>query len=362
MIATSRGQDRPSDEAEDARERLVLLTTGRMLTGKVSRNGGGYLIEQPNGRMQVSAEDVKFIVKDLREAYQKQRDSIVEPTPATHVALANWCISYGLHDEARDELKRCLKTDPENTDARRLLQRLTDTIRAGLPPRVEEAAPRKTADGFVQQDSESLGGLSRETATQFTSRIQPLLLNKCGNAGCHGFASSNQFRLTLARGAGKGSRQNTERNLSETLRYIDLDTVADSRLLRASQGAHGGKGTIFVGPAGADQMKSLRTWALAVAEEKQTEAQKLERRPRLASKGNSPHRVTQASATDEGTTISTKRESPKKLDSDDAAVTAMENSPRPRELKVDATDATELAREPVDPFDPEQFNRRFRRQ
>lgn len=354
------GQQSEDDPSDDSREKLVFLTTGRMLTGQVTRNVAGYLVEQPNGRVQVLTDDVKFIVNDLKEAYRKQRDSIAEPTPATHVALAQWCISYRLHEEARDELKKCLKTNPDHQEARRLLQRLTDTLRANMPARAEEPAPRKTVDGFIAPNAESLGGLSPDTAAQFTSRVQPLLLNKCGNASCHGASSSSDFRLTLSRGAGKGTRQNTERNLYETLRFLDLEMVSDSRLLRVAQGSHGGKGTIFVGPAGAEQMKALKAWAVAVAGEKRAENQKLEKRPRLVDLRNPKTRVTQASHT-----------TPQATSEHDIATAVSERDPdrptvtdearRPVVKRADPTDAIELAEEPADAFDPEVFNRQFHR-
>ena len=82
MNRSSFGQE-TDGKSDDSRDQLVLLNSGRMLVGRVSRNGGGYLVEQSNGRIQVAAEDVKCVVNDLREAYRKQRDSIVEPTPAT---------------------------------------------------------------------------------------------------------------------------------------------------------------------------------------------------------------------------------------------------------------------------------------
>lgn len=372
MNQSSLGQQDFGAKTDEARERLVLLTTGRMLTGQVTRNAGGYLVEQPNGRIQVLNEDVKFVVNDLREAYRKQRDSIVEPTPATHVALANWCISYRLHDEARDELKKCLKTDPENAEARRLLQRLSDTIRAGMPAKADEPQPRKTLEGFAQPSVESLGGLSRETASQFTSRIQPLLLNKCGNASCHAQGSANEFRLSMARGGAVGSRRNTEHNLAETLRYIDLEEVNNSRLLRTTKGSHGGKGTIFSGPGGAEQMKLLRAWALAVVEEKQAEAEMLEMRPRLAGKRRAKHRVIQASATGE-TSVKVVKTSVNSTDHPSTGVEVPDDEPhdeprplvdspaKPRELRADPTDAVELAKEPSDPFDPDIFNQKIHR-
>lgn len=352
-----RAQDDEPRDADDSRERMVFLVTGRMLTGQVRRNAGGYLIEQQNGRVQVAKEDVKFIVNDLREAYRKQRDSVVEPTPATHVALANWCIAFRMLDEARDELKICLKSDPNHQEARRLLQRLADTIRADQPVPPPEPLPAKTADGFLQPNVESMGGLSRESAVQFTSRVQPLLLNKCGNASCHGTASKNEFRLTFARTQGAGTRQNSEQNLAQVMKYIDVNNLADSPLLAATRGAHGGKGAVFIGQAGAEQQKSIRTWAKTVALEKQAEQRELDQMPKLTAKRGSKFRVAQASAVADDETTTDVEPARAAFGGNDNATAR--TTKIPQELKADPTDAKALAMEPEDPFDPDEFNRRF---
>ncbi len=361
-----RGEQGASPDPEDTRERLVMLTSGRILSGHVSRNAGGYLVEQANGRVQVSADEVRFVVNDLKEAYRQQRDSIVHPTPATHVALANWCISHRLNDEARDELKKCLKSDPDHEEARRLLQRLTDTMRAGLPPTATPPAPLKTSDGFLQPQVESLGGLSRETATLFTSRIQPILLNKCGNASCHGTTATNGFRLSNARSGGNGSRQNSERNLAEALRYIDFDDVSQSQLLSLSSGGHGGRGVIFTGPAASDQFKLLRSWALTVAREKQAEANELEQMPKITGKKNAKTtkpRVSQAvhKGEDQESSIAHDDEADV-IPASDSLMAKPARSSKPREIAADpGDDEATPALQPFDPFDPEIFNRQLRR-
>ena len=356
------GQEDEAEERTEPQKRLVLLKSGRMMTGFVSRNAGGYLIEEPNGRIQVPIEEVKFVVKDLHEAYLKQRDSIVEPTPATHLALATWCTTNNLYEDARQELKRCLTTDPDNAEARRLLQRLTDTIRADRLPQLSEPVARKTFEGFRAPEVESLGGLSHESAVLFTSRIQHLLLNKCGNASCHGSASSNEFKITSARGGSRNARQTSERNLAETLRYIDFDDVAKSRLLEALKGSHGGKGSIFVGQAAQDQIKTIRNWVKTVAEEKRAEAEELENRPTVTSKTRSKKRVTQASAKSDPKSTASRADT-SRTESSTKVVLAVEqvefadDSPKAEPKKVNRFDALELANEPEDAFDPEVFNR-----
>ena len=143
------GQSPEATSSDDTREQLVVLVSGRILSGQVTRNGGGYLVEQSNGRVQLAPEDVQFVVKDLREAYRKHRDGVRYPTPASHLALSQWCIAHRLYEEARDELKKSLKGDPENEEARRLLQRLNDTIRANLPLAVSPPPPSAQNFGWI---------------------------------------------------------------------------------------------------------------------------------------------------------------------------------------------------------------------
>lgn len=355
----SRGQDELDDESPGESVRLVLLTSGRMLTGHASRNAGGYLIEQENGRIQIPAEEVKFICRDLQEMYRKQRDSIVEPTPATHVALAKWCITYDLYDDARNELKICLKADPQHRDALRMLNRLTDTLRKDLPPKTEPPPVRKTIDGFNLPEVESLGGLSRDTATLFTTRIQPLLINKCGNASCHGSASSNAFHILPSRVAGRGSPKNVQRNLAAVMKYIETDDVARSELLTALRGAHGGGGAVFQGKTANDHVRTIRSWVVSVVDEKLAEEAELQQRPKLASKSRSKHRVTQASAIEPAATSSNAFDRHDNPNSEPLTLAETEEEPQPRPL--DKTDAAQLAAEPQDAFDPEEFNQRYRR-
>ena len=364
---TVRGQQESVETPEQPRDRLVLLNSGRIMSGCIMRNAGGYLLDQNNGKVQIATEDVKCVVDSLHEGYCKQRDSIVEPTPATHLALANWCISYRLYDEASDELKKCLKADPENVAARRLLQRLTDTIRATLPPDVVKTAPRKTSEGFIQPDVESLGGLSRDAALQFVTRIQPLMLHKCGNASCHGVASANDFKVYSPRIGGHGSRQTAERNLAEVFRQIDFDDVLKSKILDAFKGAHGGKGSIFIGQSAAEQRKTLQMWVRNAAQEKRAEKEALERPPQLLAQNKSkklPKAVQSRNLNPFQPVkpfVSDVRQASFSPDDDEDERLVEASDLQPKELKPDPNDAAALAREPEDAFDPERFNKRSHR-
>ena len=340
-----------ADEGE-TRERVIVMTSGRILTGQMTRNAGGWLVEHASGRVQVPGDQVKVVADSLRDAYRKQRDAIVEPTPGTHVMLAHWCITYRLNDEARDELKKCLKRDPEHEEARKLLRRLDESLTAKTVTPQTTVLPLRTPDGFVVPDVESLGGLSKETATSFTARVQPLLINKCGNASCHGATSRGEFKLHSTRLGANGNRMHTERNLAEALRYIDIHDPALSPLVTAPQGGHAGATAIFHGPQGNEQLKTLRTWIKQVSHEKRTEEQELAHRSSVLSKQKTSPGMGGVPATQSTLSNST----PSKPRSNDPHPVDLD-SPQP--LANDET-ATPLDEDDSnDLFDPHEFNRRF---
>ncbi|MBC8114308.1 MAG: hypothetical protein H7062_08025 [Candidatus Saccharimonas sp.] len=345
------------------RERVIVMNSGRILTGQMTRNAGGWLVEQASGRVQVPEDQVKLVADNLRDAYRRQRDAIVEPTPATHIMLAQWCISYRLHDEARDELKKCLKRDPDHDEARKLLRRIDDSLTVKPVAGPAPLLPWKTPDGFVMPEVESLGGLSKEAATAFTTRVQPLLMNKCGNAACHGAAARGEFKLHSIRMGSNGHRIYTERNLAEILRYVDVKDPALSPLIAVPQGSHGGTTAIFHGPQSAEQLKTLRTFVKTVAKEKQIEERELAQRPSVLDKKKpSPREV------DSATTAASE---PSQRDSAVTPVAASTTAARqrvatanrvkddsPQTLPDDDT-AIPLDEDSNDAFDPNVFNRRF---
>ena len=75
-----------------------------------------------------------------------------------------------------------LDMEPQRSDALGMLQRL-DQQHAPRP--VEIARPEFRRDGFIPAPVESLAGLSREAGHEFVLKVQPILRNKCGNAGTH---------------------------------------------------------------------------------------------------------------------------------------------------------------------------------
>ena len=336
-------------------------------------SAGGYIVEQPERRVWMQSSEILFVVNDLREAYHKLSNSNSNPTAASHLSLAQWCITNRLYEEASAELKNCLKKDADNKEATALQTKLTDAMRTSLPSPAARSARLMTADGFLQPELESLGGLSRDTATQFTSKIQPLLINKCGNASCHGTNSTNEFRLIGSRG-GSVSRHNTERNLAAVMKNIEPKEILISPILSVTKGPHGGKANIFGDPAGPEQLKMLKAWTKLAAEEMQATDTQLAQRPRINSQSHakrSPRHINDSKVTpagyssdgvpQDGSSAVEHDSAPRELPADDKVTTELKPlAPAKNDSGDRSSETKKLNTVPKtrDAFDPENFNRK----
>jgi hypothetical protein len=253
---------------------LLILNTGGTLGGRITQSPGGFIVHQPQGTIVVPFHLVEFTARDLRDALRKFHERTPNPTGGFHVSLAQWCLRHQLLSEARGELLSALKLQPHRQDARAMLRRLDEVLDPPTPPPAVESGnrpgrPRLRQAGFEVPEATSLAGLSRDAAREFTERVQPVLMNKCGNASCHGPAAGSEFRLARVRLTAASHRVHAERNLAVTLDYVDLEHPERSPLLVIPRGNHGRAGqTIFSGPAGDEQLGILREWVGRVAAER----------------------------------------------------------------------------------------------
>ena len=251
----------------DDSERILVLKNGGVMRGRIRTVATGYLVAAPHGYVVMPFEKVHFDADSVEDAWLTMRLKRENPTVASHLTYARWCLSQKLMKGAVRELREALDLDPSNETARLMLRRVDDEMKRLAAEKsgqtrafVSVEAPRQP------DDARSLAGMSPETAQRFVSQIQPLLLNRCGNARCHGSASTKRdFKLEHIRGSGN-QRRRIERNLGAVARRIDLARPSQSELLKAGFGVHGGQ-TVFVGRAGARQLQTLRDWVSAAAAE-----------------------------------------------------------------------------------------------
>ncbi len=254
-----------SNENNNKFPKVLLTHSGRLVEGEISYTPGGYTVKKRNGTMFIPAKQVKHTAGSRTEIYYKLRKDFPNATAKQRLSLASWCISNSLYSYAEKELYDVLKKEPGHVDARKMLVRLKIITQ---PQRSSFKKKTKVTAALFVHEVRSLAGLSRKNATLFTRKIQPILVNKCSNGGCHGKASQNNFKLISIR-SGRGShRIFAEQNLAAIFKQIDLKEPHNSPLLTKTQGGHGRKGrTLFRGRIGRKQRGLLSQWISSVAHE-----------------------------------------------------------------------------------------------
>lgn len=250
---------------------IIVLVDNQVIKGRCTPRPDGYDVEVSSGRLFIESDRIRFVAKDPDDAYLQMRKSQGMLTPEVHMNLARWCLSNNMKEYAELEVLDALRRDPNRADARRMLAALkrTDETDPSSPSGFTEySTPKRTT---VDMESRSLAGLARPIATEFTRHVQPILINKCATAGCHGVNAESSFQLTsTARGS---SPVISERNLAAVLKQVDLTRPSSSPLLLVLEKAHGGQASsMFRSRAGSLQMKVLRDWVQAAANDIAPEA------------------------------------------------------------------------------------------
>jgi len=347
----------PAKEPVQSRDNsLLLMKSGRIVSGKIGEGAGGYLVKNPSGSMLIPFGDVVFEAKDMHEIYLKQRNAMKFPTANSHLDLARWCISNKLIEEAKNELKDAIRLEPKRSEPQLMLQRLmgkSEKNRPTLNEKIKEAVLSKQVSR--SEEATSLTGISREQSAIFVRKIQPVLLNKCGNASCHGNAAKSEFRLTQVHRRYGNQRVSVEKNLAEVLRWIDLDDPALSQLLVKPEKEHPQQGMIvFSGYAARKQQQLIQKWVSAVVSDRIQQDQL--RKDRLARRAARRHGQAKKNLLDPnwGKPAVTQA----KLEVDPTALKgeiSLTTGFKPKQL-TDGEIEEMVQPKQNDPFDPEVFN------
>ncbi len=219
-----------------------------------------------------------------------------------------------------------------------------ETEQSGLGPVSEQGVPQhrlkmackppgpphttqSIASGPSRKDLDRLvRGMPRGTVAAFAQTIQPLLMNNCTAAGCHGPRSESDYRLLRVPPDRPPSRRTTQRNLHATLQWIDHENPTASRLLTAPVRPHGTAETPVFTTQQMAQYRRLVDWVCLVANRLRQEVPATVARPEKPPVQSTP--------------------------AEPPAVVLSPNPKVQRGAKIKQF-------VPADPFDPEIFNRRF---
>ena len=216
--------------AQEGNTGFYLLRTGNVLEGTATLDGRHYLVQTQFGSMSIPVQSVEFVGKSRADIYHHRQSGVDATDYNALVRLAEWCVSNGFIDEGIAEYNRASQVVPNAVFAGIVQQRL-DTLRQVT---MTDSTPELPV---LQTEPSSSPVISRQVFESFVRRVQPVLVNRCIAADCHGTHSERQFKLgTPQESMGSTSR----RNVQAVLPYIDREDPMASPLLSALATPHGG--------------------------------------------------------------------------------------------------------------------------
>lgn len=328
------------DAAGQPSRGVLVLRNGEVLSGITSKVGDRYVVARSDGsELRIPTREVEMHCLDLDEAYLRKRQTVSRRDASAVLQLAEWCLRCGLHARAADELLVAISLaprDPRIKGLERRLQAATTPEPVRETPPVADVAASKSPSPDLSQPA-----VPTEALESFASRIQPLLLNRCGNATCHGGRSSAELQLS---NPGKGKTitlRHTQQNLAAVVQQLSKDRPEESPLLVVPQGPHGGCSTSVFGEHDRTQLELLKRWVTIASRP----AAKVSSLASGASKDSFPRRGAAQPVASLGAALESA-----------AADRSGGERLRPDDASAYETTATIDFQ---DPFDPERFNRRF---
>lgn len=311
------------------REGVLVLRAGQVLRGTITHAGDLYYVILPQGEIRIQAAQVAMVCDSIEEAYRRKRSLIRLGNVQDHLELAQWCQQQRLFSAAAAELSDALAADPDNPRVAYLERRLQMAMTSVETVPAESIEARQGPS--VEQLDEMVRSLPADTVTRFTTTIQPLLLNSCAAAECHSSRAESEYRLMRLQPGRPPTRRVTQRNLHATLAWIDREQPDASRLLSTASQPHGTATGPSLAEDNATAYRQLVAWVHQVADHAPE--------PKM-------------SPTDEATGTPPGSDQPTDLVADEQP----EMQSPPSNVQRGAIVERFV---PVDPFDPEIFNRRF---
>jgi hypothetical protein len=353
---------------------VLLLRNGELIEGDITLAGDRYDVTVPSGQMHIRRSEVEFVGHSMLECYERRKALISIDKVQDHLELADWCLRHHLYEQAALALADAVATDSSHPRIGLLERRLKLELEQQGSP--ETHAKEADSDLPSSRDLDRMvQGLPAGAVEVFTATIQPMLLNHCSTAGCHGPQGTASLRLLRIPSGKSPSRRATQRNLYAVLSAVDQDRPAQSPLLTAPMRPHGqAKSAVFTSRE-AMQYQQLAHWVYLIANQSAPHAGSVGLSDPYLSRAAIRHRTAKATAratnkTPEPGTVQTGvshlanpwsiRASAGDKPSDDKSSDDKTNADKTADDQATDEPAEETGRTATgDPFDPQAFNDRY---
>jgi len=247
-----------------AAESVLLLRNGEMIQGRVTLSDDRYRVLVSGGQIYVKVADVQYHCRDIQEAYVRKRAILRVDNALDHLELSQWCIKAGLWEAAAQELTDAAALEPAHPLIPVLDRRLK--VAAAAPIGSEPANKPAPVGPSPQELDRMVRGMPPKTVETFAQVIQPMLVNHCATAACHGPSAGNGFHLLRPPAGSPPSRLVTQRNLHAVLQWLNQDKPEASPLLASTTRPHGTAQVPIFTDHQVAQYRQLRDWCLRVAQ------------------------------------------------------------------------------------------------
>jgi hypothetical protein len=241
FCAAALGKQPPGQTSEiEPTEQFLLLANDRVLVGTIVEQPDGYLLRRSGGTIVIPKTNAVLLADSLLALYEFKRQQMPDHDVDEHWKLCQWCCTNRLYEQAEYEAKRVLELDPRHVGASRRLRSLRK------PASAEDSRESDRSATYISQstapDPSAVVGTfirahGQATFDLFTT-IERRLINSC--ASCHTAKRyKGTFRLYRRDDNEPNDQRFTARNLQSVLDAIDLQRPDQSPILRLSIQAHG---------------------------------------------------------------------------------------------------------------------------
>jgi len=256
-------------------EGYILLSNGNVLRGEVEPLGELMLVRRDGvDQLRLRASQVVGTGRSLQELYHQRASKRSTYDVKGTLEDARWCLRYGLHEELEMLLRHAESLDPTHPETVRLRRQwmvISQPADPNEPSRVQisddpEPVERKASEEAEEAIDRELqaAGMPETALAYFSRQVQPLLISRCGNAGCHRGPRESGWELvhwgTHVRPPGRMTKQ----NLAATLHQLDRRDPGQSDLVRFALTPHGGRRDPPVKANDDPVLPALRHWVDSV--------------------------------------------------------------------------------------------------
>ena len=297
--------------------------------GDIELTGGQYRVRRPVGALYVPPEDVLKLCENREEAYLFLRQRANLRDPDERLRLAKWCHQNALKKQEIEEVAAAVNLRPENTETRNLLRNLQRMMSLAAENKSAQKAPLEADVAMIP------ASVNSDSLSLFVTKVQPILMNRC--ASCHGSGRGGAFTLARVFESAGPSRRVTLQNLASAVAQMKSTRPGSSPLLVKSISVHGDMAQPALKGVESAAYRTLEEWVRITLEAGPVP-------PKEATTG-----VTSAKLED-----LTPKTNTEKSSSAFGSSGALGDAP-----EVGKPVSSAPAKTPVDPYDPELFNRQL---